>query len=68
LKVGDVIAVREGSKKSALFQNLNTKLDKYMYPAWLTFDPGALVGTLKSRPTREGSMLDFGRVLEFYSR
>ncbi len=68
LKVGDVIGVREGSKKSVMFADLNTKLDKYMYPAWLSFDPSAMSGTLKSNPTREGSLLDFGRVLEFYSR
>ncbi len=68
LKAGDVIAVREGSKKSAMFADLNTKLDKYMYPAWLSFDPSAMSGVLKSNPTSEGSLLDFGRVLEFYSR
>ncbi len=68
LKVGDVIAVREGSKKSVMFADLNNKLDKYMYPAWLAFDPSSMSGSLKSNPTKEGSMLDFGRVLEFYSR
>lgn len=68
LKVGDVISVREGSKKSIMFADLGSKLDKYMYPAWLSFDPGAMTGTMKSNPTREGSLLDFGRVLEFYSR
>jgi small subunit ribosomal protein S4 len=68
LKVGDSITVREGSKKSVLFQDLNKKLDKYMYPAWLSFDPGSMTGNMKSNPTKEGSLLDFGRVLEFYSR
>lgn len=68
LKVGDVISVREGSKKSIMFADLTNKLDKYMYPAWLSFDPGAMTGTMKSNPTREGSLLDFSRVLEFYSR
>ena len=65
---GDKISVREGSRKSKLFEDVTKKLDKYMYPAWLAFDPAALEGTVKGRPTKEGSLLDFGRVLEFYSR
>jgi small subunit ribosomal protein S4 len=68
LTTGDSITVREGSKKSVMFQDLNKKLDKYMYPAWLSFDPGSMTGNVKSNPTKEGSTLDFGRVLEFYSR
>lgn len=68
LKVGDIITVREGSKKSVMFQDLKNKLDKYMYPAWITFDPTSMTGSMKSYPTKEGSLLDFGRVLEFYSR
>jgi small subunit ribosomal protein S4 len=68
LKVGDVISVREGSRKSVMFADLSNKLDKYMYPAWLSFDPSSMSGKLKSNPTKEGSLLDFGRVLEFYSR
>lgn len=65
---GDKISVREGSRKSKLFEDLTKKLDKFMYPAWLSFDPASMEGSMKSKPTKEGSLLDFGRVLEFYSR
>lgn len=65
---GDVISVKEGSKSSVLFADLSNKLDKYAYPAWLTFDAAKMEGTIKAKPGREGSMLDFARVLEFYSR
>lgn len=68
LKPGDKIAVREGSKKSVLFADLNKKLEKFISPVWLSFDPGKLEGTVKQKPTKEGAILDFARVLEFYSR
>lgn len=68
ISAGDVITIKEGSKGSAMFTNLKDKLDKYAYPAWLSFDPSAMKGTVKDMPTKEGAMLDFARVLEFYSR
>jgi small subunit ribosomal protein S4 len=68
LKIGDKIAVREGSKKSILFADVSKKLEKAMAPAWLSFNAGTMEGMLKSKPTKEGALLDFARVLEFYSR
>ncbi len=65
---GDKISVKEGSKGSVMFADLTKKLDKYAYPAWITFDAGKMEGVIKAKPVREGSMLDFARVLEFYSR
>ncbi len=65
---GDVISVKEGSKQSVMFAELTKKLDKYAYPAWLSFDPAKMSGSIKAKPAREGAMLDFARVLEFYSR
>lgn len=68
ISAGDVITVRDGSKASPMFTALTDKLDTYAYPAWLTFDPKAMTGTMKEKPTKEGATLDFARVLEFYSR
>ena len=65
---GDKISVKDGSKGSVMFAELKSKLDKYSYPAWLTFDPGKMEGMIKEKPGKDGSMLDFARVLEFYSR
>lgn len=68
LSVGDKISVREGSKKSPLFADVSKKTDIQMIPSWLTFDAGKLEATVKSRPTKDGVILDFAKVLEFYSR
>ena len=68
LKIGDVIAVRQGSKSSVLFQNLDTKLEKFQVPAWLSFDLSALSAKVTGTPKKEDAFLDFNTVLEFYSR
>src|SRR6185436_9532268 len=36
VRPGDVISVREGSRKSPLFQDLGKKLKNYSAPAWLS--------------------------------
>lgn len=68
LKVGDVVALREGSKSRTLFQNMDKKLAKVATPAWLTFDAKNISGTVKGTPVNDDTFLDFGSVLEFYSR
>lgn len=69
-KVGanDVITVREGSKKSVLFQNISKKLKEYTVPAWLSFDADKLEAIVKATPKNTETFLDFNSVLEFYSR
>lgn len=68
LKIGDKISVREGSKSSVMFHDLSKKLERSQTPVWLGFDAGKMEGSVKNRPTKEGALLDFARVLEFYSR
>ena len=68
LKAGDKIAVREGSKKSVMFADLNKKMEKSVLPVWLSFNPSTMEGVIKQKPTKEGALLDFAKVLEFYSR
>lgn len=65
---GDKISVREGSRKSVMFADVSTKLEKTVFPIWLSFDPSKLEGQVKAKPSRDGAFLDFSRVLEFYSR
>lgn len=67
-KEGDTISVREGSKKTALFNDIAKKLENSIMPMWLSFDAGKLEGKVKGKPAKENAFLDFGRVLEFYSR
>lgn len=68
LKVGDVIKVREGSKVSKLFTNLEERLKDYKSPAWVTFDIGKMEANLLGKPKNEETFLDLNAVLEFYSR
>ncbi|MEZ4114442.1 MAG: 30S ribosomal protein S4 [Candidatus Paceibacterota bacterium] len=68
LKVGDKVAVREGSKSSVLFTDVDKKLEKFQVPAWLSFNAGKLEAEVKGKPKKEDAFLDFNTVLEFYSR
>ena len=68
VKVGDVIAVREGSKKSPLFADMAKKMKEYTAPNWLTFNVETLSGTVVGKPKNIEGYLDLNTVLEFYSR
>lgn len=70
VKVGDVVTVREGSKTSALFENLTETHEKAGVPAWLSFDVKKLEGKMLAEPTYEPSetLFDPQQVLEYYSR
>jgi small subunit ribosomal protein S4 len=70
VKVGDVIAVREGSRSSALFDTLKETHESAGVPAWLSFDVKALEGKMLAEPTYEPSetLFDPAQVLEYYSR
>lgn len=68
IHVGDVIAVREGSKKSPLFADMVKKLKEYTYPNWLTFNTESLSGVAQGKPKNVEGYLDLNTVLEFYSR
>lgn len=67
VKVGDVIAVRESSRKSPKFVNLTNVRP---VPAWLTFNNESLTGTLVQIPTREDVDLQVKETLivELYSK
>lgn len=68
VREGDVISVREGSKKSALFTEFAKKTKDYTAPAWLKVDAAELKGTVTGKPKNLDSLLNFNSVLEFYSR
>lgn len=68
VKVGDKIAVREGSKKSPLFADMAKKLKEYTIPNWLKFNVDTLSGSVDGKPNNNEGYLDFNTVLEFYSR
>lgn len=68
VKVGDVIAVRDGSKKSVMFAEMVKKMKEYTCPNWLTFDAETLTGKVVGKPKNIEGYLDLNTVLEFYSR
>ncbi len=72
VKTGDVITVREGSKKSKYFITLApTWIKNHQAPAWLKVDQTAFVVTVQGVPTMMDSGIDGGdlqSLIEYYSR
>lgn len=68
VKVGDIISVREGSKKSSLFADIVKNSKDYTCPNWLTFNPESLSGSIAGKPKNTEAFIDLNTVLEFYSR
>ncbi len=70
VQVGDVVSIREGSKKKVLFANLDERLKTIKIPAWLKLNFDKKEITVDGVPHAEQSELLFnvGAVLEFYSR
>ena len=67
MKVGDVVAVRESSRKSPKFVELTNVRP---VPAWLSFNAETLTGTLVQLPTREDVDIQVKETLivELYSK
>jgi small subunit ribosomal protein S4 len=67
---GDVISVRDKSRKNNFFKELAQNLDAVRVPDWLDLDSNNLLGRVVNLPTREhiDANLDEQLVVEFYSR
>jgi small subunit ribosomal protein S4 len=70
VEVGDTIAIREGSKKKALFAKLDEELASVKTPVWLVVDPAKKEIKVNGEPAAEASdlLFDVRSVLEFYTR
>jgi len=68
LKLGDVIAIREGSKTTKLFTEIATKLKAIKKPDWFTYDDSAVTAKISGEPKNPDPFLNFQVVIEFYSR
>ncbi len=69
VKEGDIVTVREGSKKSVMFANLPKKMETYSVPKWLRFDADKMTATVTGiAPLETGGIFNLGTVLEYYSR
>jgi len=70
VSTGDVILVREKSKKSTLFKEMAQDVDGSRVPDWLKLDEKNLSGEVVSEPTRDhiDVTLNEQLIVEFYSR
>lgn len=70
VKVGDVVEVRERSRKLAAIQAALDAVDSRGIPEWLELDKAAFKGTIRSLPTKEQITLPVNEqmVVELYSR
>ncbi len=71
MKVGDRIAVREGSKGLPLFEGFEAKfMERPTLSPWLSWNPKAMEGGLQEVPTEAAAQPagDLIAVLSFYSR
>lgn len=68
VRTGDVVAVREGSRKSVVFADMGKKTESHTWPNWLKFTPSALSAEVAAKPKNDEQFLQLDTVLEFYSR
>jgi small subunit ribosomal protein S4 len=70
VKAGDVVAVRERSKKIAYFRDLGTVMEHKVVPEWLGLDISEMEGRVLALPTREDidASLNEHLIVEYYSR
>jgi small subunit ribosomal protein S4 len=70
VRVGDVITVRERSKRSTYFKERAKRLGRQPLPAWLTLDSKALEGRVAALPARSDVDVSLNEqlVVEYYSR
>ena len=70
VKAGDVIAVREKSKKQARIAESLSLAEQGGFPSWVDVDPKKLEGKFKSKPDRSeiAQEINESLVVELYSR
>ena len=70
LRVGDVIGIKESSRKSEKIKGLIEGLDKITQPKWLSFDKNALTATVTALPQRDDVDFPFEEhlIVELYSK
>jgi len=70
VKAGDVVAVRERSKKIAYFRDLSTIIEHKVVPEWLSLDIPQMEGRVLALPTREDidASLNEHLIVGYYSR
>lgn len=70
LEKGDVISIREGSKKKPVFNDISEKSKAKEIPAWMAYDAEKGVWAVQGTPKLEGEVLlfDLDTVIQYYKR
>jgi len=70
LKIGDIVQVKESSRKSHKFEALQDAAAYKTPPEWLSLDAGNMAGTVLAYPLREqiDSTINEQLIVELYSR
>ncbi|MFA6269826.1 MAG: 30S ribosomal protein S4 [Candidatus Paceibacterota bacterium] len=70
VKAGDKITIREGSKNSKMFTELDNKIIETKSPEWIAWNSQTKELTIKNSSFAEKSdlMFDLGQVIEYYQR
>lgn len=70
VKPGDVVSIREGSKKKAVFAKVDEEIKSTKSPAWLAIDADKKEIRIAGEPAAEKTdlLFDIQSVLEFYTR
>ncbi|MGB0757644.1 MAG: 30S ribosomal protein S4 [Patescibacteria group bacterium] len=70
VKVGDVIEIRDKSKKMQVFEENTAGINIEHIPNWLSVDPRAMNGKVVSLPKvdEDQTVFDVKAIVEFYSR
>jgi small subunit ribosomal protein S4 len=70
LKPGDVVSVRQKSRKCTYFKELSAVMEERAVPDWVAVEPSQLSGRVLALPTREAveQSLDEHLIVEYYSR
>ncbi len=70
VREGDVISVREGSKKTKTFHDYSERAKNHTVQDWLSFDGDKMSGKVVKMPTLQGQevLFDLGQVIEFSKR
>jgi small subunit ribosomal protein S4 len=70
VKAGDVVAVREKSKKQTRIQDSVAVAEQLSFPSWVEVDVKGLSGTFKSVPDRSDLPAEINEslIVELYSK
>jgi len=70
VSIGDLLTIREGSKKKVIFSKIDEELQNFKWPSWIVVDAAKREIKIVAEPVVDMTELlfDVRQVLEFYTR